>query len=164
MRRRYNTKIFADLVYKIKNTIPNCCIGIDVITGFPGESEVHFAETCNFINSLPISYLHVFSYSDRDIAVASKFPNKVHPHTIKDRTMRLRELSEIKRNDFYATQINNIKSIIPESFDDKTMLLAGWSDNYVRAEFVGKETDLMLPQKVKFIKLANNIMVSELIS
>ncbi len=133
MKRRYKAEDFSALINKIKNEIPDCCIGVDVISGFPGESDKHFEETYQLLSVLPVSYLHAFSYSDRDFADASHYPDKVSGYVKKNRTNLLRELSDIKKAEFYKTQIGKVKTIIPEIRPDRAHI-EGWTENYVRVE------------------------------
>lgn len=137
MHRRYNTEYFTFLINKINNINKDICIGIDIITGFPGETDNDFEISYNFINSLPISYLHVFTYSDRDITLASKIKDKVSVTKKKERTKLLRELSEMKKDIFYNSQLNQIVSVIPETYIENKNLTYGWSSNYVRVAIEG---------------------------
>ncbi|MEJ5286052.1 MAG: tRNA t(6)A37-methylthiotransferase [Candidatus Kapaibacterium sp.] len=136
MRRRYNTLKYRTVVEKIKDKMPNACIGADVITGFPGETDELFEETYNFIEGLPLSYLHVFTYSDRNGTIANEIKDKV-PHEVKkDRTRILRKLSDLKRREFYESQIGNIFQVIPEEYNPETGRWKGWTENYIRCEFI----------------------------
>ncbi|MFN3780745.1 MAG: tRNA (N(6)-L-threonylcarbamoyladenosine(37)-C(2))-methylthiotransferase MtaB [Candidatus Kapaibacteriota bacterium] len=136
MQRRYNTKRYEDVVHKIKEKMPNACIGVDVITGFPGETDELFEETYNFLERLPISYLHVFTYSDRNGTKASRMEEKV-PHEVKkDRTRILRKLSDYKRRVFYETQLGNIFDVVPEEYLPTKGSWKGWTENYIRCEFI----------------------------
>lgn len=135
MRRRYNTSLYAKLVEKIKLHIPDASIGVDVITGFPGENQEHFEETYNFIENLPVTYLHVFTYSERSGTPAANFANKVPINQRKERTNILRKLSEHKRREFYKSQLNRILTVIPEEYHISNGLWKGWSQNYVKIEF-----------------------------
>ncbi len=135
MKRRYKPDLYEDLVYKIKNKIPNCGIGVDVIVGFPGETEEHFMETYNLLEKLPISYLHVFTYSERDNTPAANFPNPVKQEERKRRTNILREISIKKKRDFYKEQVGKILTVIPEAYNSKDGQWKSWSDNYVRVKF-----------------------------
>lgn len=139
MRRRYNTARYREVVEKIKERMPHACIGVDVITGFPGETNELFEETYNFLASLPISYLHVFTYSDRIGTYANEMKEKV-PHEIKkDRTRILRKLSELKRRIFYESQLGKTFQVIPEEFNPETGRWKGWTENYIRCEFPADE-------------------------
>ncbi|HRP01775.1 MAG TPA: tRNA (N(6)-L-threonylcarbamoyladenosine(37)-C(2))-methylthiotransferase MtaB [Candidatus Kapabacteria bacterium] len=135
MKRRYRPEQYKELVYKIKDKIPNCGIGVDVIVGFPGETDEYFIETFDLLNELPISYLHVFTYSERDNTPAIKFPNPVKIEERKRRTNILRDLSFAKKQEFYAQQIGKLLTVIPESFNESEGQWKSWSDNYVRVKF-----------------------------
>lgn len=130
MKRRYNSAIFAEKCRKIKKEIPKACIAADVIVGFPGESDTEFQETVQFIEELPISYLHVFSYSDRPLAIASSFPNKVAPEIIKKRSQILLKLSKEKEEIFFRENLGSIHNILLEN-REKDGKIFGYSDNYI---------------------------------
>jgi len=153
MHRRYKVEKFKDLIYEIKEKIPDCCIGVDVITGFPGETDLHFKETYELIKSLPISYLHVFTYSERKGTKAFDLDGKVNPHVRKERTKLLRMLSELKKAEFYKSQIGSIRTVIPEVYDSITGLWNGWTENYIRVKFAGKNNLGHHPIKVRLDKL-----------
>ncbi len=135
MHRRYNTRFFAELLHKIKTRIPDCCLGIDVITGFPGETDELFMETYKFLDSLPLSYLHVFSYSERKGTPAAEMAGKVSEFDKKQRTRKLLQLSERKKEDFYRSQLGNEFFVIPE-YKPPSKTAFGWTENYIRAKFV----------------------------
>jgi len=137
MKRRYKADYYKELIDKIKNKIPDCGIGVDVIVGFPGETEEHFNETYNLLESMPISYLHVFTYSERDNTPAVNYPDPVKQEERKRRTNILRDLSIKKKREFYKSQIGKILDVIPESIDNNDGLWKSWSDNYVRVKFNG---------------------------
>ncbi len=163
MKRRYDTIYFRKLIGMINTKIPNSCIGIDIINGFPGETQEEFTKTYNFINSLDISYLHVFSYSDRDIAAASKFKDKVSKSDIKLRTAQLRELSEAKRIKYYKNNINTVHRFIPERYYPDKGYIDGWTDNYIRVNIKAEaplEKDFY---NIKLIELKGDAILSDLI-
>ncbi len=137
MKRRYKVSDFEKLVHKIKTVNEDFCIGVDVIVGFPGETDEHFQETYELIGSLPVSYLHVFTYSERDVTPASKYENKVPVAVRKERTKVLRELSESKRKEFYSSQIGKVQTLIPEKDYEQNGNLyeEGFTDNYVRVKY-----------------------------
>lgn len=139
MRRRYDTSFFGELIGKIKKTMPDCGIGIDIITGFPGETDEDFSNALEFCQSLDFSYLHVFSYSERAEAASQKLAGKVPAAKVKERTLALRELSDQKREQFNKLQIGTIQRIIPETRDKKTGMLKAWTDNYVHVAFESAE-------------------------
>ncbi len=131
MRRRYKRELYADRVAKIKNLMPDCCIGVDVIVGFPGETEEHFNETLEFLHDLDVAYFHVFTYSERDNTKAADMDEAVPVHTRRNRTQILRNLSDKKKNAFYTSQIGKIKTVLWEH-DVKNGLIEGFTENYIR--------------------------------
>ncbi|MCX7880724.1 MAG: tRNA (N(6)-L-threonylcarbamoyladenosine(37)-C(2))-methylthiotransferase MtaB [Ignavibacteria bacterium] len=135
MRRRYTKDYYQELILSIKSKIPHCGIGVDVITGFPGETDEHFEQTYEFLLNLPITYLHVFTYSERDWTPAAAMTDKVPHHIRKERTNVLRKLSSLKRYEFMRSQIGKSFTVIPEEFLDEKMVWRGWTENYIRVEF-----------------------------
>ena len=112
MRRRYMKELYVDRVEHIKRVLPDACIGVDVIVGFPGETDEIFLETYNFLNELDISYLHVFSYSKRPNTHAATLPNEVSKYVRSKRSKMLRGLSVKKRRAFYESQINTQHTVL----------------------------------------------------
>ncbi len=159
MKRRYRIKNYDKLINDIKKRMPDTCLGADVIAGFPGETEKHFYETYEFIKNSPISYLHVFTYSERQGTVAASLDNSV-PHEVrKERTNILRKLSEEKLSEFYNSQITKIKKFLPESYNENTKLWRGYTDNYVNTVVDGKnfkkgkiESVLLLKNYKKYVE------------
>lgn len=133
MKRRYKREIYGDRVSKIKKLMPNACIGVDVITGFPGENDDEFKVTYDFINNLDVSYLHVFTYSERDNTHALTLKGKVHQKDRNERTTMLRSLSEKKKRAFYESQIGRKESVLFES-DVVDGFMYGFSRNYVKTK------------------------------
>lgn len=133
MRRKYTRLLYEDRIRTIKSLIPHCCIGADVIVGFPGESENDFLETYRFINELDISYLHVFPYSERANTEAIKMDNVVPMKTRNKRSKMLRILSEKKRRKFYEENIGNEAEILFEN-DIEEGKMHGFTENYIRVE------------------------------
>lgn len=131
MRRRYRTDLYRGRVELIKSLMPHACIGVDVITGHPGETEELFQETIDFIESLPISYLHVFTYSERPNTHALDIAPIIEIPVRKRRTSQLRRLSEKKRFEFDA-QFKNVTRPTLFEEEEKEGLMFGWTDNYVR--------------------------------
>ena len=133
MSRRYKRELYTERVNYIKFLMPNACIGADVIVGFPGETDKLFLETYKFLQSLDISYLHVFSYSERDNTKAIDFL-KIIPKQIRSKRSKiLRSLSVIMRRNFYSNQLGTKKSILFES-ENKKGFIHGFSENYVRVK------------------------------
>ena len=133
MKRRYLSNLYLDRVTKIREVMPNACIGVDVIVGFPGETEEIFMETYNFLNELPISYLHVFTYSERDNTEAIEFEGVVDQGERKRRNKMLRILSEKKRQAFYQSQLNSTQKVLWEH-DNKEGKMFGFTENYVKVQ------------------------------
>jgi len=130
MKRRYNTDLYKSRVEYIKELIPDCCIGVDVIVGYPGEGEEHFEQTKAFIESIDISYLHVFSYSERKDTLASSLNNQVTKEHKDYRSKALHILSNKKRTEFYNQYINTIRPVLVEqSINGK---IQGFTDNYIK--------------------------------
>src|SRR5690606_30414214 len=115
MRRRYRRELYAERVKTIKTLMPDCCIGVDVIVGFPGESREDFLETYKFLNELPISYLHVFTYSERENTIAAQMEGSVPGSSRSDRSKMLHILSEKKRRLFYEEQLGKELDVLFES-------------------------------------------------
>jgi threonylcarbamoyladenosine tRNA methylthiotransferase MtaB len=133
MRRRYKKELFAQRIKKIKELIPHCCIGVDVIVGFPGETETHFAETFNFLHGLEISYLHVFTYSERDNTLAAEMKDSVPMHVRHTRNKMLRNLSYQKMNYFTQLHLGSQRQVLWEK-SNKNGKMEGYTDNYIKAE------------------------------
>ena len=131
MKRRYRKELYEDRIRYIHSKINDVCIGVDVIVGFPGETDSDFQETYNFLLNLDISYLHVFSYSERDNTEASNMLNPVPKIVRFQRSKMLRSLSEKKRRIFYNSQINRVRPVLFES-ENKLGYIYGYTDNYVK--------------------------------
>lgn len=131
MKRRYKRELYQDRVAKIKQLMPNCCIGVDVIVGFPGETNEHFLDTYNFINALDVSYLHVFTYSERDNTEAIALEGKVEYAERKRRNKMLRILSAKKLRDFYEKQLNKEFTVLFEH-ENKNGIMHGFTENYIK--------------------------------
>lgn len=133
MRRRYMRELYVDRVSRIKQVMPEACIGVDVIVGFPGESNEHFLETYNFLNELDISYLHVFTYSERDNTPAAEMGDVVPLKVRKKRSKMLRGLSAKKRRAFYESQLGKSKIVLFEG-ENKQGYIHGFTENYVKVK------------------------------
>ena len=133
MRRRYMKELYVDRVEHIKRVLPDACIGVDVIVGFPGETDEIFLETYNFLNKLDISYLHVFSYSKRPNTHAATLPNEVSKYVRSKRSKMLRGLSVKKRRAFYESQINTQHTVLFEG-ENKEGYIHGFTENYVKVK------------------------------
>ncbi len=139
MRRRYNTTYYQDLIQRIRRQIPNCGIGVDVIVGFPGETEKHFEETQLFLTELPVSYLHVFTYSERPNTPAAEFGKAIEPRIRFKRNEVLRNLSKKKKNLFYRGIIGSTVEVLMEG-EVEDGIRFGYSDNYVRVGLPADQT------------------------
>ena len=133
MKRRYLREIYTERVNKIREVMPDACIGVDVIVGFPGETDEHFLETYHFLNDLDISYLHVFTYSERDNTEAAEMEGIVPANVRAKRSKMLRGLSVKKRRAFYESQIGTNRTVLFES-DNKEGYIHGFTENYVRVK------------------------------
>ncbi|MET3038144.1 tRNA (N(6)-L-threonylcarbamoyladenosine(37)-C(2))-methylthiotransferase MtaB [Chryseobacterium sp. NRRL B-14859] len=148
MKRRYLTKLYHNRVNKIREVMPDAAIGVDVIVGFPGETEERFMETYNFLNELPITYLHVFTYSERENTEAAAMDGVVPVAERKKRNKMLRILSEKKKMAFYQTQLGKTLPVLWEH-ENKDGKMFGFTENYVRVQ---KDFD---PASVNQIELLN---------
>jgi threonylcarbamoyladenosine tRNA methylthiotransferase MtaB len=131
MRRRYKRELYASRVALIKHLMPDCCIGVDVIVGYPGESDALFQEGRAFLEELDVDYLHVFPYSERANTLAKTLPNKVQDRHRNDRVSILTALSDNKKAAFYASQVGTTRQVIFEEKQDGNKML-GFSENYVK--------------------------------
>ncbi|MBN1633435.1 MAG: tRNA (N(6)-L-threonylcarbamoyladenosine(37)-C(2))-methylthiotransferase MtaB [Ignavibacteria bacterium] len=148
MRRRYNVNLYEELINKISEIIPEAGIGVDVIIGFPGETDYHFNETYDFINSLTVSYLHVFSYSERPDTRSVGLPMKVSTFDKKVRSKKLRELSEVKKSSFYKINEGKYAEVLFET--EKNGYIEGWTGNYVRTRI---KADVKMENEIFKVKL-----------
>ena len=133
MRRRYMKELYEDRVAQIKAVMPNACIGVDVIVGFPGETDEQFLETYNFLNELDISYLHVFTYSERDNTIAAEMEGAVSMKKRKKRSKMLRGLSVKKRRAFYESQLGKTATVLFEG-ENKEGYIHGFTENYIKVK------------------------------
>ena len=154
MKRRYLSGLYLDRVGKIKELMPDCCIGVDVIVGFPGETDEKFLETYEFLNQLPISYLHVFTYSERPGTEAAEFDEIVPKDVRKKRNKMLRILSEKKRMAFYRSQLGKTHRVIWEA-DNKNGKMHGFTENYVKVETDFDESLINQSELVELKELNN---------
>jgi threonylcarbamoyladenosine tRNA methylthiotransferase MtaB len=150
MRRRYQRELYVDRVNKIKTLMPHCCIGVDVIVGFPGETREDFLETYNFLNELDISYLHVFTYSERENTLAAELPDSVPGSHRADRSKMLHSLSDKKRRKFYEENLNTEGVVLFEN-DIEDGMMHGFTNNYIR---VTAKYDPILINELKRVRLS----------
>jgi threonylcarbamoyladenosine tRNA methylthiotransferase MtaB len=133
MKRRYRRELYSERVAKIREVMPHACIGVDVIVGFPGETDEHFLETYHFLNDLDISYLHVFTYSERDNTEAASFEGVVAANVRAKRSKMLRGLSVKKRRAFYESQLGTNRTVLFEG-ENKEGYIHGFTENYVKVK------------------------------
>lgn len=133
MKRRYMRELYSERVAKIREVMPHACIGVDVIVGFPGETDEHFLETYHFLNDLDISYLHVFTYSERDNTEAAAFEGVVPANVRAKRSKMLRGLSVKKRRAFYESQLGTNRTVLFEG-ENKEGYIHGFTENYVKVK------------------------------
>ncbi|MGA8854656.1 MAG: MiaB/RimO family radical SAM methylthiotransferase, partial [Christiangramia sp.] len=158
MRRRYLSDLYVDRVTRIREVMPNACIGVDVIVGFPGETEEHFLETYNFLNELDISYLHVFTYSERDNTPAAEMENAVPLKIRKKRSKMLRGLSAKKRRAFYESQLGNKGTVLFEG-ENKEGYIHGFTENYVKVKAPWDPNKVNTLQKIKLTEIDEDGLV-----
>jgi threonylcarbamoyladenosine tRNA methylthiotransferase MtaB len=152
MKRRYMSSLYVDRVSQIKRVMPNACIGVDVIVGFPGETDELFLETYNFLNELDISYLHVFTYSERDNTPAAEMEGAVPLKVRKKRSKMLRGLSAKKRRAFYESQLGNTLEVLFEG-ENKEGYIHGFTENYVKVK---------MPWDPSFVNTLHQVTLSEI--
>jgi len=151
MKRRYRRELFAERLNKIRSLIPNAFIGIDVIIGFPGETNDDFQDTYNFLQQLQPSFFHIFPYSERPNTPAIEYEGKVKPTEVKNRTQRLSELSENLHRQFYLNSIGKIEEVLFES-TRKGELMLGFTRNYIKVESTYEKS---LVGKIVTVKLTH---------
>ncbi|WP_160070219.1 tRNA (N(6)-L-threonylcarbamoyladenosine(37)-C(2))-methylthiotransferase MtaB [Sphingobacterium bovisgrunnientis] len=163
MRRRYKRELYGERVAKIKSLMPNACIGVDVIVGFPGETREDFIDTYNFLNDMPISYLHVFTYSERENTIAAQMEGAVPGAQRSDRSKMLHILSEKKRRAFYEENLGAIGEVLFES-DEKDGFMHGFSKNYVkvRTPYDPLLVNEIVPVKFTSISESGDVDIEEL--
>tara|TARA_Y100000739_G_scaffold21757_1_gene17037 strand:- start:483 stop:1790 length:1308 start_codon:yes stop_codon:yes gene_type:complete len=152
MKRRYNTKLYFDKIKKIQKFIPNVCIGADVIVGFPGETDLEFNKTLNFIKDLDISYLHVFSYSERENTKAILLDNKVDQQKRAERSKMLRILSSKLQRLFYKRFENTHHKVLFEQ-DNKDGFIYGFTENYIK---------IKIPFDNNLVKNSTNVLLNKI--
>jgi threonylcarbamoyladenosine tRNA methylthiotransferase MtaB len=152
MKRRYLREVYTDRVANIRRVMPHACIGVDVIVGFPGETDEHFLETYHFLNDLEISYLHVFTYSERDNTEAAEMDGVVPANVRSKRSKMLRGLSVKKRRAFYESQIGSNRTVLFES-ENKEGYIHGFTENYVKVKMPWDPALVNTLQEVQLTKI-----------
>ena len=157
MHRPYTSSFFIDLIIKIKDQVPDAAIGVDILIGFPGETEKAFENTYSLIKKLPITYLHVFPFSPRPGTPAGKYPQKVPQKTIKARCEKMRRLGNEKKRIFYETFMGKTVEVLIEGKRDKaTGLLKGITSNYIPVHVVGEDDLFNTLVQVNIEKIKKN--------
>ena len=159
MKRRYLKNLYVSRINKIKELMPDCCVGVDVIVGFPGETEEDFNETYEFLKALNISYLHVFSYSERDNTESLKFNHKIPKKTRAIRSQILRKLSDKKKMNFYKSNINQIRPVLFES-KNYDGYIYGYTDNYIRVKALWSKNLVDNVVDCELIKIDDGIIMN----
>jgi len=152
MKRRYLRELYVERISKIKEVMSHACIGVDVIVGFPGETDDHFLETYNFLNALDVSYLHVFTYSERDNTEAVDLKGVVPKNIRTKRSKMLRGLSVKKRRAFYESQIGSERTVLFES-ENKDGYIHGFTENYIKVK---------APWNPELVNTLHNIKLTEI--
>ena len=150
MRRKYNTSLYTDRINHIKSIKPDCCIGVDVIVGYPGETDEEFQKTLTYLKDLDVSYLHVFTYSERANTTAIKLGDKVPMDIRKKRSRELQILSERKKRLFYQQQIQSNKTVLFENAIDNNYI-TGFTENYIKVK-IKEKPDIINSLKNVFLK------------
>ena len=159
MRRRYMRELYVDRVARIKQVMPHACIGVDVIVGFPHETEKEFLETYHFINELDVSYLHVFTYSERPNTDAVSLSGTVPVSTRKERNKMLRILSTKKQQHFYQQHFDSTRKVLFET-ENKNGFINGFTDNYIKVQAPFSSELVNTLQNVQLKNLAENGLVN----
>ena len=163
MKRKYDTTLYKSRIEYIKNLMPNACIGVDVIVGFPGETDDEFNKTINFIKSLPVSYLHVFTYSERANTIATKLEDNIPMEVRRKRSKQLRILSLKLKHKFYHENIGLKSDVLFENKEDN--FISGFTENYIKVKIPFQEGLINKIKKVKIIGIDNEIeAVGELVT
>ena len=160
MKRRYNLDLYSRRIKTIKSIIPDCCIGVDVLVGFPGETESDFLDTYYYLNELPVSYFHVFTYSERENTEAFKYGNIVPLKTRSKRSKMLRILSEKKRRHFYNEQLGQKRPVLFESIKEGYVI--GHTDNYVKVKLKDKSKIINTIKHVNLLEIENAEVFAEI--
>jgi threonylcarbamoyladenosine tRNA methylthiotransferase MtaB len=159
MKRRYLTALYTERIQRIKQVMPHCCIGVDVIVGFPGETEAHFLETYHFLNALDISYLHVFTYSERDNTEAATMDGVVPKNVRNKRSKMLRALSVKKRRAFYESQVGSELEVLFEG-ENRGGYIQGFTENYVKVKTPWNPSLVNTLHKVKLKEITADGLVA----
>ena len=162
MKRRYNVETYIDKINKIKDKIHDCTIGVDIMAGFPGETEKDFSDSYDLLSQLPIAYLHVFPFSERENTAADSMKNKVSLDVRYARAKILRKLSNMKFKEIQNRNINQVKSVLFELSEDG--FLSGLTDNYIRVKVAEpNQSKTNFISDVKLIEVNDGVMLGEMV-
>lgn len=159
MRRRYLTDLYRERVQKIRSLMPSACIGVDVIVGFPGETEEEFMKTVDFIKSIEVSYLHVFTYSERANTTALRMDEVVPMHVRQERNKILQSLSHKKKRAFYESQLGNTVTVLWES-ENHEGLMHGFSENYIKTAKPFDQSSINTLEQVRLLEITGSGVVA----
>ena len=160
MKRRYTQEFYEDKINLIKSKIPNISIGVDVITGFPTETEDDFLQTYNLLDRLKVSYLHVFTYSERENTLGASMESKVPQKIRNQRSRKLRALSDILKSKFIINNMDKRHNVLIESKDDE--IVHGYTENYIKVKIMNKNLNVNELVSVRPIDQCSNYMVGVL--
>jgi threonylcarbamoyladenosine tRNA methylthiotransferase MtaB len=164
MNRRYTIDQFRDVIHLCHESLPDAAIGIDILAGFPGETDSHFSDARDFLQSLYFTYLHVFPYSIRPGTEAANFKEQIQKNIKDARVLQLRTLSDKKKNEFYQSQLNKIRPVLVEGQRDNDGMLKGFTDNYIAVRFDGPDSLLNSVADVRLLLLKNDSVIGESIA
>jgi len=164
MNRRYTTKEFRDVIEKCHNKLPGVSIGIDILAGFPGETDDHFNKAVAFVKELDFSYLHVFPYSIRPGTAAAGFKDQVPQEVKTARVALLRSISDTKRDKFYRKHVGETRTVVIEKKRDSDRRLKGFTDNYIDVRFDGPDALLGKISKVELCTFFENYVIGKIVN
>ncbi len=159
MRRRYTTAFYQKRISLIKSLMPDACIAADIIVGVPGETDQEFEKTCDFIESINVSYLHVFTYSERENTLALKMENQVSMEVRKKRSEAMHNLAGKKQKIFHQSHLNTVREVLFEAYNDNGKMF-GFTDNYIKIEIPYNENLVNKTVSVRLLELTNNDTVT----
>jgi threonylcarbamoyladenosine tRNA methylthiotransferase MtaB len=160
MNRHYSTGDFSELLWRIHKRIPLAAIGVDIMSGFPGETRESHEESCSLIRELPVSYLHVFPFSPRVGTAAADFKDRVEPEKIKERTSELREIGQMKRQEFYRQCLGKAFQVLPEGHHKlQDGFLRGMTDNYIPVVFQSTHGRINQFTEISLLKVKDGYML-----
>lgn len=161
MRRRYNPGMYRTVLQNLYSAMPHIGVGIDVISGFPGETSAHAEETIRFLSDVPWSYLHAFTYSERSNTPAPGMGEVVDVPERRERTRRLRELSTSRTREFYFRELGAVRQFLPEGYDAVNSSWSGWTENHIAIRVNGPAGMVKKPISVRLIDVVEDVVLAE---